>query len=325
VHKRASLWTLVALIAIIAYDALTIPGFLTIEIRNGNLFGSLIDIVHHAAPVAIIALGMTLVIATRGIDLSVGAVAAISGTIGALAVSKGQSATVAIALALSTATVLGSCNGMLVRFLGLQPIVATLILMVSGRGIAQLLSNGQIITFDDPTLGAFGTGHWLMLPLSLWITIGIAIIIYLITRRTALGLFIGATGDNPTAAKFAGVPVKTILLFVYALTGLCAGIAGLMIAGETKAADANNAGLYIELDAILAVVLGGTLLTGGRFQLVGSLIGALLIQALTTTILTKGVQVEWTLVVKAAIILAISLARALAGRATVARVRSRAA
>ena len=317
--NKSWLYALVALFAFLVYDALTIPGFLTIEIRNGNLYGSLIDILHHAAPVALIALGMTLVIATRGVDLSVGAIVAISGAVAALAITKGQSPISAIAIALAIGLVLGSCNGVLISSLGLQPIVATLILMVSGRGIAQLISNGQIITFDDPLLASFGTGHWLMVPISIWFTLIAAITFWILSRRSALGLFVESIGDNPTAARFVGIPVKTVLVFAYAITGLCAAIAGLIVAGETKAADANNAGLYIELDAILAVVLGGTPLTGGGFQLFGSIISALLIQTLTTTILTKGVQVEWTLVVKATIILAVCLLQTLGRRAEARR------
>lgn len=304
------LFTALALLALLTFDALTIPGFLSLQIREGGLYGSLIDILRHAAPVAIISLGMTLVIATRGVDLSVGAVVAIAGTIAARGVVGGQPAVIAIAIALSIGLLLGLCNGVLVGAFGLQPIVATLILMVSGRGIAQLLSNGQVINFENPTLVAFGTGHPFGLPTGFWILLLALLVVLALARRTALGLFVESVGENPTGAHYSGVPVKTVLLFAYGLTGLLAAVAGLIVAGETKAADANNAGLYVELDCILAVVLGGTALTGGRFRLFGSIIGALLIQTLTTTILTRGVQVEWTLVVKALIVFALCIAQA---------------
>lgn len=122
-----------------------------------------------------------------------------------------------------------------------------------------------------------------------------------------MGLFVEATGDNAAASRLAGVDTARVKLLVYVLCGVCAGLAGLIVASDIKGADANNAGMYIELDAILAVVIGGTSLSGGRFSLVGSLIGALLIQSLTTTILTKGIPVQFTLVVKAIVILAVCL------------------
>lgn len=256
----------------------------------------------------LVALGMTLVIATRGVDLSVGAVVAIAGMVASLMVSKGNlSLAIVVAAALGVSLMLGLWNGLLVSVAKIQPIVATLILMVSGRGVAQLLGGGQIITFTHPGLSYFGGGYLLGLPFSIALVLGTLALIGLLTRQTAMGLFIESVGDNPVASRYSGIDVRVVLLFVYAVTGVCAGIAGLIVAAETRAADANNAGLYIELDAILAVVLGGTSLNGGRFQLVGSLIGALLIQTLTTTILTKGVQYEWTLVIKAVLVLAVSL------------------
>lgn len=300
-------WPLLALLALLLYNALFTPGFFSLEMREGQLFGSLVDILNRAAPIALISLGMTLVIATGGVDLSVGALVAISGAIAALAVNKGLGLPVAMGYSLGACLVLGLCNGLMVGYLRMQPIVATLVLMVAGRGIAQLLSDGQIVTFTDPSLAFFGGGHLFGLPFSVTLVALGAGIVFLLSRRTAIGMFVEASGDNPVASRYAGIDVRTVHLFVYALTGVCAGLAGLVVAAETKAADANNAGLYFELDAILAVVLGGTALTGGRFNLAGTLVGALLIQALTTTILMKGVAAEWTLVVKALVVLGVCL------------------
>ena len=301
-------WALLSLGLILVYDLLFTPHFVAIEFRDGHLFGSLIDILNRGAPVMLVALGMTLVIATGGVDLSVGATMAIVGSLAAQMVTKGHPSIVAVLLVcLGSALLLGLWNGILVAIFKIQPIVATLILMVSGRGIAQLITDGQIITFDDKALSYIGSGYLFKIPFSITLVLSMLLVTAILTRRTAMGLFIESVGDNPIASRYAGIDVRTVQLFVYIFCGFCAGVAGLVATTNMRAADANNTGLNLELDAILAVVIGGTLLTGGRFQLVGSLLGALVIQALTTTILTKGVAIEYTLVVKALTVLAVCL------------------
>ena len=312
--KFAGAWILIAIVVLALVDAVMIPGFFRLELKDGHLYGSLVDILHHSAPTMLVALGMTLVIATGGVDLSVGAVLAIVGTVAAGMVTRGVGIGPTLVWALVWALGLGLVNGGLVAFGKVQPIIATLILMVAGRGIAQLLSDGQIITFTDPSLSYFGSGHIASVPFSWFMVGGVWLALTLLVRRTALGLFIESVGDNPVAARISGINVVGVLGTVYAVVAVCAGLAGLLVVAETRAADANNAGLYIELDAILSVVLGGTSLTGGRFSLGGSLLGAIFIQALTTTILTKGVQVEWTLVVKAVVVLAVCLLQSPAWR-----------
>lgn len=291
--------------------------FFRIEIKQGHLYGSLVDVLNRAAPVLLTALGMTLVIATGGIDLSVGAVVAIAGTLAAVLITGAAplSLPAAAALAIGAGALAGLWNGTLVAVLGVQPIVATLILMVAGRGVAQLLSAGQIITVEQAGFTAIAGGHFLMLPLPISIVTAAYVVVAILARGTSLRLFVEATGDGETAARYAGVPVPAVKLVAYGLSGLLAGVAGLLIASNIKAADANNAGLYLELDAILAVVIGGTALSGGRFFLSGTVLGALLIQALTTSILTRGVAVEWTLVVKALVVVGICLLQSPAVRA----------
>jgi simple sugar transport system permease protein len=302
------MWTLFALVAILLFNLLLTPGFFSLTLKEGHLYGSLVDILHHAAPTMLVGLGMTLVIATGGIDLSVGAIIAIGGAIAALGVTKGtRPFPVVLAESVGIATLLGFWNGCLVGIAKVQPIVATLVLLVAGRGIAQLLGDGQVITFTDPRLAFFGNGHLFGLPFSITL-VGLALVaLFALMRLTALGLFVECIGDNATASRFAGIDVRMVRIVVYSISGFCAGLAGLLIVAQTKAADSNNAGLYIELDAILAVVLGGTPLTGGRFNFVGTILGAIMIQALTTTILTRGVPVEWTLVVKAGLVFGVSL------------------
>ncbi|MGW0646633.1 ABC transporter permease [Streptomyces badius] len=300
------LWPLVALVALLVLNIAVEPSFVELRIQDGHLFGSMIDILRNGAPTLLIAVGMTLVIATRGIDLSVGAVAAIAGAIACTYISGGGNAATAVLLALSVCILLGLWNGFLVSVLGIQPIIATLVLMTAGRGGAMLLTEGQIVTVKDPLYRQIGSG-FLVLPIAILISLAVLTAVALITRRTALGMLIEAVGINPKAGELAGVRSRTIIWTVYVFAGLCAGVAGLMISSNVNAADANNAGLWIEMDAILAVVIGGTSLAGGRYSLAGTMLGALVIQTLTTTVYTIGVPTNVTLVFKAVVVIAVCL------------------
>jgi galactofuranose transport system permease protein len=304
---------LAALALLLLVDLIAIPGFFQLTVRDGHLYGSLVDILNRAAPLMLAALGMTLVIATRGIDISVGAVVALSGTVAAMLVGGAPEAhtplLVALAAAMGAALLCGLWNGVLVAGLGLQPIVATLILMVAGRGLAQLFTDGQIITVYHAPYFFLGGGYFLGLPFSLSVVALVFAVIALIMRNTALGLFIQAVGINPVAARLAGLRTATLIVFVYVFCAACAGLAGLMVSSNIKSADANNAGLLLELDAILAVTLGGTSLAGGKFSLVGSVIGALIIQTLTFTIYSMGVPPEVNMVVKAAVVFIVCLSQ----------------
>lgn len=325
-------WPLVTLALLLALNAAFNPAFLRLAVRDGHLYGSLVDILKGAAPLALVALGMTLVIATRGIDISVGAVVAIAGGVaawmigGSLVIHDGVSTYVsrfpmwlAIACALGAALLCGAWNGALVAGVGMQPIIATLILMVAGRGIAQLITNGQIITVYYAPFFFVGNGYVLGLPFPFLLAAAVFVAAMLLVRRTALGLFIEAVGVNPAAAHVAGVPARRITFWAYVFCGLCAGIAGLVVSSTVKSADGNNAGLLMELDAILAVTLGGTSLTGGRFSLAGSAIGALVIQTLTYAIYSVGVPPEVNLVVKAGVVFAVMLLQSPEFRATLAK------
>ena len=301
-------WPLFALVLLLLYNLLFTPGFFTIEVKDGRLFGSLIDVLNRAVPVMLVSLGMTLVIATKGVDLSVGAVVSIAGAIAAwMVTTRTTDLATVVAVALVLAVLLGAWNGLLVSVFGVQPMVATLILMVSGRGVAQLITNSQTITFQHKGLAFFGTGYFLGLPFSVTILLVMLALTAVVTRLTAVGLFIESVGDNETASRFSGIDVRSVKMFVYVSSGLCAGVAGLICAGNIQAADPNNAGLNLELDAILAVVVGGTSMAGGRFYLIGSMLGALIMQTLTTMLLARGIQTEHTLVVKAIAVLVVCL------------------
>jgi galactofuranose transport system permease protein len=295
----------ITLLGVLALNWLLFPGFFDVTWQDGRLFGSLIDVLNRGTPVAILAIGMTAVIATKGVDLSVGAVMAIGGAVSASLVVAGYSVWVAVPAALLAGTVCGLWNGLLVMVLGIQPIIATLVLMVAGRGVAQLITEGSIVTFSDPGLIFIGTGTFLGLPMPVVIAIVLMILATLAVRRSALGLFVEAVGVNRVAASFAGIKSGLLLLLVYAFSGFCAAISGIIVAGDIRGADANNAGLWLELDAILAVVIGGTSLLGGRFSIVMSVIGALIIQAMNTGILVSGFPPEFNLVVKAGVIVLI--------------------
>jgi ribose/xylose/arabinose/galactoside ABC-type transport system permease subunit len=311
-----------ALVVLLVLDAILVPGFFRLTVKEGHLYGALVDILNRAAPLSLAALGMTLVIATRGIDISVGAVVALSGTVAAMLVKgtmvvnhgvPGYVADTPLGLAwlaaLGVALLCGLWNGILVAGIKLQPIVATLILMTAGRGLAQLLTDGQIVTVYYEPFFFLGGGYLGGLPFSLYVVAAVFALTLLLTKKTALGLFIQAVGINPVAARLAGLRTATLIVFVYTFCSVCAGLAGLLTASNIKSADANNAGLLLELDAILAVTLGGTSLAGGKFSLVGSMIGALIIQTLTYTIYSLGVPPEVNMVVKSIVVFTVCISQ----------------
>ena len=312
IRNSSMFWALIALGLMMLFNLMFTPNFFRLEIKNGHLFGSLVDVVNRGAPLMLMAIGMTPVIATAGVDLSVGAVAAICAAVATTLVGNvtDVSATpmfLVVVITLGIAVLCGLWNGFLVAYANIQPMVATLVLMVAGRGIAQLITDGQIITVYFAPFFYFGAGYLLGLPFTLFIVAGVFLFAWLIVRRTALGLFIESVGVNSRASFYSGINEKNVKLFAYVFCSFCAGIAGLIISSNVKSADANYVGLFMELDAILAVVIGGTLMSGGRFSLAGSVLGALLIQTVTTTIYAFGVPPEVVLVVKAIVVLFVVL------------------
>jgi len=305
-------WSILALIALAIFNLIARPDFFSLEIKNGHLYGSLIDILWNGAPLMVLALGMTLVIATGGVDLSVGPVIAITAAVALSLIGTKTGITntplpLVYVIALGVAALCGLWNGLLIARIGIQPIVATLILFVAGRGIAQMITNGKIVRiFYDPYF-FFGGGYLLFIPFSLFIVAGVYLLGWLFTRRTTFGLFLESIGINASSSRFSGINEKNIKLVAYTISGLCAGIAGILISSNLKSADGNNAGLWYELDAILSVALGGTALAGGRFSLAGSFLGALIIQSLTTTIYSIGIPPQVVMVVKAVVVFLVSL------------------
>jgi simple sugar transport system permease protein len=307
---RRALWPLAALAAILLVDAVLSPGFFAVRIVEGRLYGSLIDILYRGTPIALLALGMAIVIGTRGIDLSVGAVVAICGAVMTELIHEGLSNGTVLGVTLLTGLVCGAWNGVLVAFLDIQPIIATLILMVAGRGIAQMIDAGLIVTFRSDFFSAISTGEVAAIPSRIIVAVAVYAVVWLLLRRTALGLFVEAVGNNADAARLAGIEARFVKVAAYAISGLCAGIAGLLITADIRGSDANNAGLWMELDAILAVVLGGASLNGGRIFLGSTVVGVLIIQSLTTSILVSGLPPEYNLIVKAIVVLLVLLLQA---------------
>ncbi|MEV6694713.1 ABC transporter permease [Micromonospora sp. NPDC051196] len=320
-------WPVAVLVVMLAANTIYRPGFLAVEVNNGHLYGTPIDILRLSAPLILVGLGMTLVISTGGIDLSVGSICAISGAIACLHISQAPDqnnlATVftALAMALGAALVLGAWNGVLVSVIGIQPIIATLILMVAGRGLAQLVTEGQIITINSGPYRAIGLGHLLTLPLAIFIALGAALLVAALTRRSALGMIIESVGGNREASRLAGIRSARMVFLVYVVSAACAAVAGFMMTANVSSADGNNAGLWVELDAILAVVIGGTSLAGGRFYLSGTILGALIIQTLTTTVYAMNISPQTALLFKAVVVIAVCLIQAPAFRAKLSRRR----
>jgi len=324
IRENRLFWPLVAWALILLVDAVFAPGFFKIGIVDGHLYGNLIDVFNDAAPLMLVAIGMTLVIATGGVDLSVGAVIAISAAMGAVLINPAlgnnlisnailtKDATntplwLIILADLGAGTLCGLWNGYLVSRGKIQPMVATLILMVAGRGIAQLITNGQIMTIYYTPYFYFGNGFILGLPVAFYIVGVVLLIAEILVRRTSIGLFIEAVGINARSTYYTGISEKNIKLFVYTFCGFCAAIAGLILSSYLHSADGNNNGLNYELDAILAVVIGGTLMSGGRFSLLSSVIGALIIWTFTITMYTFGVPANALLAGRAILVLIVIL------------------
>ena len=313
---------LLALSLILLFDFVFIPGFFQIENREGNLHGSLIDIFRNGSTVMLLAIGMTLVIATGGVDLSVGAIMAIAASVAGILMNPSalrnevffvtdptytfQPLWVVIVAALLISILCGMWNGILVAYMRIQPMVATLILMISGRGIAQLITNGLRVQITYRQYSFIGQG-WIVLPFSLYIVAFIFALTWLLTRKTAIGMFIESVGINFRSSYFSGIDEKKIKLMVYTFCGFCAGIAGLVTSSNIKTSDANNIGLTTELDAILAVVIGGTAMSGGRFSLLASMIGALVMQAITQSMYAIGVPAFALQAIKAVVVVFVIL------------------
>ncbi len=282
-----------AILLLVLYNIFFTPNFLTWS----NLRIQLIQV----APIVIVALGMALVIGTEGIDLSVGSVMALTAALIPLYLGYGVFA--AILISLIAGLLVGLINGTLVAKIGLQPIVATLALFVGGRGLALVISDGQLKDVRNEDFIYLGSGDLFGLPVLVWIAAVLVLIVAFIVRRTVFGRRLLAIGGNRASSELAGLPVKRVLITVYIVCSVLASIAGILAVARIQSSDASSVGLLIELSAITAVVVGGTPLTGGKVRVLGTVAGALLMQLVVATMIKHNLQPSTTEMVQAVIIL----------------------
>jgi len=282
-----------AILLLVLYNIFFTPNFLTWS----NLRIQLIQV----APIVIVALGMALVIGTEGIDLSVGSVMALAAALIPLYLGYGVIA--AIGVSVLAGLIVGLINGTLVARVGLQPIVATLALFVGGRGLALVISDGQLKDVRSEDFIYLGSGDLFGLPVLVWIAAVLVLIVAFVVRRTVFGHRLLAIGGNRASAELAGLPVKRVLITVYVVCSVLASIAGILAVARIQSSDASAVGLLIELSAITAVVVGGTPLTGGKVRVLGTVAGALLMQLVVATMIKHNLQPSTTEMVQAVIIL----------------------
>jgi simple sugar transport system permease protein len=319
IFKNKLTWAVIAELLILIVAGILEPSFFKIELNQttGMLYGSLVDIVNRSAEITIIAMGMTMVIALGGTDISVGALVAVAGAFAlkflrwdvTMYPTPGDYTVkpfiLVILVPLVICTAMGLFNGVLIGKFKLQPIIATLILMVAGRGIAQIATNGKQFTTGYTPYRFIGQGSMFALPFPIIITIVVCVCVMIFVRKTAFGTFVESVGINPNASRVTGLKSDRIIMIVYTLTGFLSGIAGLIYSSRISSCDSNNAGVNYEMDAILAVVLGGTSMTGGKFSLTGTIIGSLIIRTITTLVYYFGITSESIMAFKAAIILVV--------------------
>jgi galactofuranose transport system permease protein len=316
-------WPIAGLGLLLLFNLIFDRSFFEITSRDGNFYGPMFTVVRLAVKVMLLAMGMTLVIATGGVDLSVGSVMGVVGALAAFcSATHGWPFAALLGVSFIVAVAAGVINGTLVSYAGLQPIVATLIMMVLGRGVALSITGGLPVQIKDPGILFMGRGFLAAIPAPILLTAIVFIVTTVLCRKTAIGLFIEAVGDNETASRFAGVNGRAVKLGVYVFSALCAAFAALVSIGDVGRVEPDRLGQMLELDAITAVVVGGTALTGGRFTLAGSLIGALLVQTLTVTLIRQGMPSDVSPVPKALVIIIVCLLQSPKLRAQIFRRRA---
>lgn len=314
-YKNQWFWGGVAIVVLFAMNLVKDPNYLSVTYSEatGRLVGNLIDILRWGSPIMLIAVGMVLVIATRGIDLSVGSSMVVGGATALQFLSvvrlpeSPSAAAIAVLLAMLTGIAIGVINGVLVTVVGLQPFITTLVMMMAGRGMAKVITSGQNTAAENAPFKWLVNGTVLGFPVVFIIAIGLVALVAVYVRKTAFGMMVESIGINPAASWMAGIRPNGILLTVYALSGLLAAIAGVFSVGSVMVVDISGTGYQAELDAILAVVIGGTSLAGGKFSIRGAVVGALLIATLDKTVLFLGVSGAATPAFKAVVIVLLCL------------------
>ena len=269
---------------------------------NFNRVDNLLNIARSISVNAILAAGLTFVILTGGIDLSVGSIVAVSGVVAVIAAIAGVPAPVAVVIGMAVGGACGLVNGVLTAYLALAPFIVTLGTMTFLRGLAYTITNGQPIVSSDLNFKDLGNGYLLGIPVPVIAMAAVFLVAWFVLERTRYGRHVYAVGGNAQAARLAGVQVNRIILSVYVVAGICAGLAGVIFAARVISAQP-TAGTGYELDAIAAVVLGGTSLVGGRGRIIGTLIGAVILGVLTTGLILLNVQFFTQLLIKGVVII----------------------
>ncbi len=275
------------------------------ELASGRFLsvGNLSIVMQQASINAVLAAGMTFVILTGGIDLSVGSILALAAVVAVGATLTPGLAWAAIPLALLAGAACGLVNGSLIAWLGLPPFIVTLGALTAVRGVARLAAGDSTVFNSDLPFSVIGNGTLLGVPWLVVIAFLVILLSWVILRRTVLGTWIYAVGGNAEAAALAGIKVPLVLLFVYATSGLLAGLGGVMSAARLYAANGLQLGQAYELDAIAAVILGGTSFVGGIGSVWGTLIGALIIAVLSNGLILLGVSDIWQYIIKGGVII----------------------
>lgn len=316
--RKPLFWGLVAIALLLLINVLKDPTYLSVRVNptTGNLAGNLLDILRAASPILMLAIGMSLVIATGGIDLSVGSVMAVSGAVSMQYLKNVDepksvaAALLAIGMSIAVGAAVGMISGLLVAYVGLQPFITTLVMMLAGRGLAKVITSGQNTSSTNEYFRWIANGYVFGFPVVFLIAVALAVIVIIVVRRSALGMMIVSIGINPKASRMAGIKPAGLLITVYAVSAMLASLAGIFSVSSVMTVDVSQTGYQMELDAILAVVVGGGSLAGGKLSMGGAAVGALLIATLDKTVVFLGVPSSATPAFKAVVILVLFLLQA---------------
>ena len=293
--------TLVFFLLLIAVSAFFTPNFLSMDTLTNTLV--------QAFPVMLVGLGMTLVMSSGGIDISVGAIMAISGAVSARIYVADAGVAPAVAGGILSGGLCGLFNGILVARFKIQPIIVTLVTLIAVRGLAQTVLGKDVLPFDDTPLNALGHYTIAGLPIQVIIMIVAVAMMLFVVRRTVFAKHVEAIGDNPTAARLVGINILLTTAWVYVLCSILCSIAGIMESAQGGGVNANRLGRLIELDAIAAVAIGGTSFSGGRARVLGIALGAIIVPLVTIIARMNGMPVHYSLIFKAIIVIAVLWAR----------------
>jgi ribose/xylose/arabinose/galactoside ABC-type transport system permease subunit len=283
----------VAFVLLVIFNLIVTPNFASVATLSTLLI--------TVSPIVLVSLGVALAIGTEGIDLSVGSVMALASAF--LPLYLGYGWLVGLSVALLVGALAGLVNGSLVAFVGVQPIIATLAMLVGGRGLAQIFAGGRSLLVTDPVILWLGQGRLFGIPAPVIVAVAAVLLVGFLVKRTTFGRYVVAIGGNRSASYLSGHPVRRTLLAVYVISGILAALAGVVATARLGASDPSNIGLLIELSAITAVVVGGTPLSGGKVKVLGTVMGALLIQLISNTFIANNLPFTWAQVLTAAIIL----------------------